>query len=45
MIDADSQAHAAGVASWLALKNDCSVADIDINQLRNTLADGGSVVI
>ncbi|MHC4520779.1 MAG: FAD-dependent oxidoreductase [Planctomycetota bacterium] len=45
MVNCNQMGEAAGVASYLALHSDCSVADVDVRQLRQTLASGGSVVI
>jgi hypothetical protein len=45
MVNCNQMGEAAGVASYLALQNDAAVADVDIRQLRQTLAAGGSIII
>jgi flavin-dependent dehydrogenase len=35
----------AGVACALAARNDCAVSEVDVRCLRQTLAEGGSIVL
>jgi hypothetical protein len=45
MVNCNQMGEAAGVAGWLALRDRRNVADIDPKTLRQTLADGGSVIL
>lgn len=45
MVTMNQTGEAAGVAAYLALRDGCSAAAVDIDRLRRTLADGGSVMI
>ncbi len=45
MVNMNQTGEAAGVASTLALRARCSVADVDVTQLRQTLAQGGSIIL
>lgn len=45
MVNMNQVGEAAGVAAWLALSQNQSVAAIDPAKLRATLAEGGSVII
>jgi len=44
MVNMNQTGEAAGVASFLALKNQTSVSEVDVHQLRLTLAAGGSLI-
>ncbi len=45
MVNCNQTGEAAGVASWLALKSNASVDQVDARLLRKTMTDGGSVMI
>ncbi|PCJ55503.1 MAG: FAD-dependent oxidoreductase [Planctomycetota bacterium] len=45
MVNCNQMGEAVGVASAIALKDSCSVQDIDINELRESLTYGGSEII
>jgi len=45
MVNGNQTGEAVGTACCLALKSGLSVADVDATRLRQTLAEGGSVVI
>lgn len=45
MVNCNQMGEAAGVASYLALNDGRSVAEVDASQLRATLQKGGSIVI
>lgn len=44
MINTAQMGHAAGVAAWLALDNDCGVADVDTDKLRGLLRQQNAVI-
>ncbi|MFC1671502.1 FAD-dependent oxidoreductase [Planctomycetota bacterium] len=45
MVNMNQTGEAAGVACALASQNDCPVADVDPKRLRDTLAEGGSIIL
>jgi hypothetical protein len=45
MVNMNQTGEAAGVACALAIRNDCSVADVDPQGVRRALAEGGSIVL
>jgi len=45
MVNMNQTGEAAGVACALAVGQDCAVGDVDPQQLRRTLAEGGSVIL
>ncbi|MDP0497179.1 MAG: FAD-dependent oxidoreductase [Verrucomicrobiota bacterium JB024] len=45
MVTMNQTGEAAGTAAYLALKNGCDAADLDTGNLRNTLADHGSIIL
>jgi hypothetical protein len=45
MVNCNQTGEAAGVACALALKDNLDVADVDPNQLRETLTQGGSLIL
>jgi len=45
MVNMNQTGEAAGVAAYLALKNNYSAGDVNPETLRKTLADGGSIII
>lgn len=45
MVNMNQTGEAAGVASTLAIQNDCAIGKIDPQHLRTTLAEGGSIII
>lgn len=45
MVNCNQMGEAAGAACYLALRDGTAVGEVDVQQLRRTLAEGGSVVI
>ncbi len=45
MVNTNQMGEAAVAAAHLALDGNCSVADIDVTNLRRLLRDGGSIVL
>jgi hypothetical protein len=45
MVNCNQMGEAAGTACCLALQNSAAVGEVDVKQLRRTLAAGGSVII
>lgn len=45
MVNMNQTGEAAGVAAWLALKNQTSTAALDPALIRDTLAEGGSIIL
>lgn len=45
MVNLNQTGEAAGVAAYLALKNNQSAREVDTDELRETLMDGGSVML
>ena len=45
MVNLNQTGEAAGVAAFLALEDNLSVKDISAEKLRNTLKEGGSIII
>ena len=45
MVNMNQTGEAAGVAAYLAIKNQCAARDVETETLRATLSDGGSIVL
>ena len=45
MVNMNQTGEAAGTAAWLCLKNGVSACNLDVKVLRQTLAEGGSIVL
>ncbi len=45
MVNMNQLGESAGVASYLALQKNCDIKDVDPQELRSTLAKGGSIII
>jgi len=45
MVNCNQMGEAAGTASYLALQQGVAVDEVDVRQLRRTLAEGGAVII
>ena len=45
MVNMNQTGEAAGVASAVALKAGCSIQDVNVQEVRNSLAAGGSIMI
>ncbi|WP_269523132.1 FAD-dependent oxidoreductase [Coraliomargarita parva] len=45
MVNMNQTGEAAGVAAFIALKENRKACDIDVDQLRSTLSDGGSIML
>ncbi|WP_309398255.1 FAD-dependent oxidoreductase [Cerasicoccus maritimus] len=45
MVNMNQTGEAAGVAAYLALKNECPAREVSPAKLRTTLADGGSIIL
>ena len=44
MVNMNQTGEAAGVASVLAMKDNCAICKVNPQVLRQTLADGGSII-
>jgi hypothetical protein len=45
MVNMNQTGEAAGVAAWLALSSGKAIGDLDAQEVRKLLADGGSIII
>lgn len=45
MVNCNQMGEAAGVAAWMALRNGVPVSCLDVQRLRQTLAEGGSIIL
>jgi len=45
MVNMNQTGEAAGVACALAIRSGCAIGDVDPQQLRRTLAEGGSIIL